>query len=107
MIVRQNCLPRSLSIDIVKWQSLYGLLGFSVEFGPQKEHSKVKLLIKWNSRHMTTLAVVSRSFYTLKLLFAMLKCSDLLENKYGKIRSFRRSFLVFWQPYMKMFFCLE
>ena len=47
---------------MVKWQSLNGFFVPGI-LGPQKEHSKVKLFIKWNSFHMTTLAVVSLAFY--------------------------------------------
>jgi len=46
---------------MVKWQSLNGLFEDGM-FGPQKEHSKVKLLIRWNSLHITTLAVDSLAF---------------------------------------------
>ena len=75
-----------MSIDMVKWQSLYIPL-----VGPQNEHSRVKLLIRLNSLHITTLAVDSRTFYTTKLLLVKLKCSVFLLYKKGNILSFNRS----------------
>lgn len=49
--------------------------------GPQKEHSNVKLLMRLNSRHITTRAVDSLAFWTTKLQFVKLKCSVFLLNR--------------------------
>ena len=86
----------------MKWQSLYKPF-----VGPQKVHSNVKLLIKLNSFHITTLAVDSLTFYTTKLQLLKLKFSVFLWNKRGKILSFNLSLLMLAQPYIKEFFNLE
>lgn len=98
----QNILPSSFSIEEEKWQSLYKPL-----VGPQKEHSRVKLLIKLNSFHITTRAVASLAFYTTKLQLLKLKFSVFLWKSNGKILSFNRSALMLEQPYIKIFFYLE
>ena len=54
---RQNSLPMSFKMEMVNQQSLQRPL-----VGPQKEHSRVKLFIRLNSLHMTTLAVDSLAF---------------------------------------------
>lgn len=71
---------------MVKWQSWY-----LPSLGPQKVLSKVKLFIRLNSFHITTLAEVSHAFCTTKLQFWKLKFSEFFENRSGKILSFSLS----------------
>jgi hypothetical protein len=82
----QNCLPISLSMGMVKWQSLY-----SPRVGPQNDVSRVNEFISWNSFHITTRPVDSFCFYIWKLQLSKWKRSVFLWNSKGKIRSFKRS----------------